>query len=117
MRTHRYVRSKVSHSHEHIADQIVIQSSPLKILMPHLLRVIAAPDQVGICSEINEFLSSESLDEPIASTSKGSGKIDPDALMRHKLWGNRALDAMRLKYGLARWSAVSRVLSCDSVTH
>jgi general transcription factor 3C protein 4 len=87
----------------------VIQSSPLKVLMPHLLRIIAAPDQAGICSEINDFLSSDPIEEAVPPLSKGTN--DPAALVRERLWGNRALDAMRLRYGLARWSAVSEIIA------
>lgn len=97
------------------ADVAVVQISPLKALLPQLLRIVAMPDQDSIGSEILELLSSEAWNEAGPATSslddRGASSKDAMAKLRLSIWGSKPLDGMRLRYALARWSAVSPLFS------
>lgn len=82
--------------------------SPLKVLIPHLLRLTAAPDQVGTKTELLDLLSVDSPQDQISRSpnAKASDPARATGVLRRGLWADKELGSLRLRYVLARWCSV-----------
>jgi hypothetical protein len=81
----------------------VLHASPLAVLVPHLLGLIALRDFVNVGPAVLALLAPHEVPK-ITVTSIGSGR----RALTHIFWGG-ALDAHRLAMVLAQWGEVSRL--------
>jgi hypothetical protein len=88
--------------------------SPLKALLPSMLRSIATLDQAGVLAEIGNVLSAE-LETPYAHAAPGgSDGLEGPAIaggvvtvdLRRALWEGGGANTARLIYSLARFCEV-----------
>jgi hypothetical protein len=83
----------------------VLHRSPLRILTPYMLHIMAAANRDVISAELADLNSAEPAVPPTLLEGKPSltdGRTD----LAMELWGNRELDGLRLRYVLARWCEV-----------
>lgn len=77
--------------------------SPLRVLLPLILRIMAALDPDGMAAEVGQVLASQ-------QSRVGDADVDSATVVAdvgRGLWGNTELDASRLAYCLSRFCDVS----------
>lgn len=95
------------------ADAAVSSNSPLKVLLPTMMRIVVALDPVGVAAEVGDVLSADQQDTSDL-LGDGDGEKEDRADLRWLLWVGRTqrLNAARLRYSFARFCDVSIFRSC-----
>jgi hypothetical protein len=93
-----------------VADVTVLHSTSIKVLMPHILRIVASHQPGSHIKDLLKLCSTETVitsDPPseVNGNSELSGRRRKVGLLA-ALWGDHDLDTKRLRFVLAQWSAV-----------
>jgi hypothetical protein len=92
-----------------VADSAVLHTSPLKVLSPFTLHLLAMPKPDELAPEILEVYSDGTDTEDVLELVKsclaelGRERLD----LYRAIWGSKGLDKLRLQLNLALWCQVS----------